>query len=69
MRAAEKLEVVVYGGDAIIRPDGSIVLIDLNDWPSYAPVRNEASKIIGETIINRSIEFTGSVESQYALNK
>jgi glutathione synthase/RimK-type ligase-like ATP-grasp enzyme len=67
--AAEKLGVIVYGGDAIIQRDGSIILIDLNDWPSYAPVRNEASKIIAETIINRAVEFTDSVETQYAINK
>lgn len=67
--AAEKLGVLVYGGDAIIQLDGSIILIDLNDWPSYAPVRNEASKIIAETIINRAAEYTDSVETHYALNK
>jgi len=27
----------IFGGDLIIRNDGSIVLIDLNDWPSFAP--------------------------------
>ncbi len=67
--AAEKLGVIVYGGDAIIQRDGSIVLIDLNDWPSFAPVRIEASKIIAETIISRALEYTDSVETQYRVHK
>lgn len=67
--AAEKLGVIVYGGDAIIQPDGSIVLIDLNDWPSYAPVRCEASKIIAETIFNRIVDYTNPFEIQHLLNK
>jgi len=29
----------VFGGDAIITPDGAIVIIDLNDWPKLRSVR------------------------------
>jgi hypothetical protein len=39
--AALKLE--VFGGDAIITPEGRIYLIDINSWPSFARVRAEAS--------------------------
>ena len=49
--AARVLGVDIYGGDAIIRPDGSICLIDLNDWPSFAPCRNEAASNIAQSII------------------
>jgi hypothetical protein len=40
--AAEVLKLKIYGGDAIIDVDGSIRLIDFNDWPSFAPCRNQA---------------------------
>jgi glutathione synthase/RimK-type ligase-like ATP-grasp enzyme len=44
--AADTLEVGIYGGDAIISPDGQITLIDLNDWPSFAPCRGAAASAI-----------------------
>lgn len=51
--AAEALGVTVYGGDAIVAPDGSFSIIDLNDWPSYAPCRPEAATVIARMIMNR----------------
>ena len=36
----------IYGGDCIIRPDGSYVLIDFNDWPSFSRCRQEAAEAI-----------------------
>ena len=41
--AAQTLGVSVYGGDAIISANGTITLIDLNDWPSFAPCRGAAA--------------------------
>lgn len=47
---AEQLAVLtgtdVYGGDCIVRADGSYVIIDFNDWPSFARCREEAAKAI-----------------------
>lgn len=45
-RAAAAINLGIYGGDAIIGPDGSITLIDLNDWPSFAPCRGAAASAI-----------------------
>lgn len=50
-RIADKLAkatgVMVYGGDAIIKADGSCVIIDFNDWPTFSPCREEgASNIV-----------------------
>lgn len=50
--AAEVMDVVVYGGDAIIASDGSFQIIDFNDWPSFAPCRNEAAPFIAKQIIS-----------------
>src|SRR5262249_20968113 len=44
--AARLLGLNVYGGDAIISPSGSITLIDVNDWPSFAPCRGAAAYAI-----------------------
>lgn len=50
-RAADLLDVTVYGGDAILGPDGSLHIIDIDDWPSFAPCRNEAAPHIAKAII------------------
>ena len=52
-RAARLLGLYIYGGDAIVSPDGSIHLIDLNDWPSFSPCLHEAVAHIGSSIIKK----------------
>ena len=42
----------VYGGDAIVRADGSFVIIDFNDWPSFSRCREEAAEVIAAHIIH-----------------
>lgn len=44
--SARVLDVPVYGGDAVVMADGSIRIIDFNDWPSFAPCREEAARAI-----------------------
>lgn len=41
--AAKAVSVEVFGGDAIITPEGNIFVIDINSWPSFARVRAEAA--------------------------
>lgn len=50
--AARVLDVPVYGGDAVVMADGSIRIIDFNDWPSFAPCREEAARAIARRIEN-----------------
>jgi hypothetical protein len=50
-RAAREIDIGVYGGDAIISPNGSLSLIDLNDWPSFAPCRGAAAFAIASHVI------------------
>ncbi|MDR2848285.1 MAG: hypothetical protein LBV39_04190 [Bacteroidales bacterium] len=52
-RAAGLLNIAVYGGDAIITPDGNISVIDMNDWPSFAPCREQAAPVIAGVILKR----------------
>lgn len=50
-RAAEELNVMIYGGDCIVGDGGDIKIIDFNDWPSFAPCRNEAAPHIAKAIL------------------
>ena len=50
--ASEALGVEIYGGDCIVSPDGAIRIIDFNDWPSFAPCRNEAAPFIAKAVLN-----------------
>lgn len=55
-KAGEVLEVKVYGGDCVVAEDGSFKIIDFNDWPSFAPCRNEAAPKIAECIHKQIIK-------------
>jgi hypothetical protein len=52
-KAAKALGLVVFGGDAIITDKSEIYIVDMNDWPSFAPIRDKASKEIADLIINK----------------
>ena len=45
------LNVPVYGGDCVVSEDGSIRIIDFNDWPSFAPCREEAGFYIATKMV------------------
>ena len=50
-RAAAALGVHIYGGDCVVcEDDGSIKIIDFNDWPSFAPCRDDAAPCIATAI-------------------
>jgi len=49
-RAAEVLNVHIYGGDCVVDSQGNMKIIDFNDWPSFAPCRTEAASYITQCI-------------------
>ena len=51
-KAADILGVDIYGGDCIVSADGTMRIIDFNDWPSFAPCRNEAAPLIAKFIMS-----------------
>lgn len=57
--SAAAVGVDIYGGDAIVGKDGSFHIIDLNDWPSFAPCRDEAAGHIAQVIYQR---FTKEIQ-------
>lgn len=52
-RASRVAGVDVYGGDCIVRADGSVCLIDFNDWPSFSRCRDEAAQAIAKLTADR----------------
>jgi glutathione synthase/RimK-type ligase-like ATP-grasp enzyme len=58
-RAAAALGLEVYGGDAIATKGGTLVLIDLNAWPSFALYRDEASAEIAAYLKQRFMSGRG----------
>lgn len=57
-RSAEVLNIQIFGGDAIVDKNGRFHIIDVNDWPSFAPCREEAVPHIASCIYNY---FTGTL--------
>jgi glutathione synthase/RimK-type ligase-like ATP-grasp enzyme len=55
--SAQALGLFVFGGDAIIGPDGAITIIDINDWPSFAPIRDAASRHIGQLLYRKAEDY------------
>jgi glutathione synthase/RimK-type ligase-like ATP-grasp enzyme len=55
--SAEILGLQVYGGDAIITRNSDIIIIDINDWPSFAPVRDRASFEIAKLLYKKGMSY------------
>ena len=49
-RAAETVGLEIYGGDAVLTPQGRLLLIDLNDWPSFSACCQDAARSIAEYV-------------------
>ena len=51
-KASRLLDVPVYGGDCIVDKEGNFKIIDFNDWPSFAPCREQAAYYIAQCFVN-----------------
>ena len=49
-RIARTFGIEIFGFDAIVEPDGHIVVIDVNDWPSFSAYRQKAASAIAALI-------------------
>lgn len=56
-KASDALDIKIYGGDCIIGADGSITIIDFNDWPSFAPCRADAAPHIAKLVTNEIKQY------------
>lgn len=53
-QAGEALGLDVYGGDCLLTPDGTLCLIDINDWPSFRGCRPVAARHIAQHILTQA---------------
>ncbi len=51
--ASARLGLEIYGGDAVVTPEGELFLIDLNDWPSFTGCQADASDAIADLCCER----------------
>lgn len=51
-RASATLRLPIYGGDAIVTPEGAIFVIDFNDWPSFSTCRPQAATAIAQRLLS-----------------
>lgn len=51
--AADRLGLLIYGGDCILDMNGNFHLIDLNDWPSFRICRDDAATAIASLAADR----------------
>lgn len=51
-KASKIMDVKIFGGDCIVDKDGSVRIIDFNDWPSFAPCRDEAAPHIAKCVLS-----------------
>ena len=54
-KAAALIGFTIYGGDAIVKSDGTFYIIDFNDWPSFFSCRKTAAKAIAQRISKLNI--------------
>lgn len=57
----------IYGGDAVLTAEGRVVVIDINDWPTFARFRDEAAEAIAHHIyscaLRHDLQFQGRQDS------
>ena len=53
-QAGEVLGLDIYGGDCVVTSDGSLCLIDINDWPSFRGCRPMAATYIAQRILTQA---------------
>ena len=67
-KASKVLNVDIYGGDCVISEDGTIRIIDFNDWPSFAPCRQDAAPYIADAIYENVQQYKQVKAKQYSFH-
>ena len=53
-QASDVLGLDIYGGDCLVTSDGTLYLIDINDWPSFRGCRPVAASHIAQQILTQA---------------
>jgi len=56
LESGAALSLDIFGGELVIGEDGRTTLIDLNDWPSFAPCRDAAARAIARHLELRAFD-------------
>ncbi len=64
MKAAEVLNVDIFGCDIVFDKAGECHLVSFDDWPSFAPIRKEASRAIAKAVLARARKATNASKRQ-----
>lgn len=51
MKAAQALRIDIFGGDMTLTPEGECLIVNFDDWPSFAPIRKEAARAIAKSVL------------------
>ena len=65
-RLARLTGIMIYGGDCIVRADGSYAIIDFNDWPSFSACRRESAEAIAGLTNKLKEERNGYIQADAA---
>ncbi len=60
LKAGDEMGLDIYGGDAIVTPEGRIFVIDVNAWPSFALFRQEAAGFIARLLTTKLVQHLGA---------
>ncbi len=63
MKAAEVLNVDVFGCDIVLDNVGECKLVNFDDWPSFAPIRKEAARAIAKSVLARARKASSASKS------
>ncbi len=58
MKAANLLNVDIFGCDIVLDKHDVCHLVNFDDWPSFAPIRKEASRAIAKAVLSRARKAT-----------
>lgn len=51
MKTAQALRIDIFGGDMTLTPEGECLIVNFDDWPSFAPIRKEAARAIAKSVL------------------
>ena len=60
MKAAKVLDVDVFGCDIVLDRNEECHLVNFDDWPSFAPIRKEASREIAKAVLAQARKAASS---------
>jgi hypothetical protein len=66
---ADAVGLSIFGGDVVVASPDDPVLIDLNDWPSFAPFRDAAADHIAEYALHCVEEPRRALMARHAASR